>query len=356
MLDQLLARAGDRLSEDTVRDLLGIAGADTVEAFVTALVDGDVATGIAVLEGLEDRGRDLRAFLDQVVEVVRGGLAGAPSQPPQGAPVAHGVTELVRVARRIGAIDPNRAGIGGLRLQLELALFPVDDRASSRSAPSSVGEPRLADSAPASMAPAQSVEPTRPATPATPAAKPTSKESRPRAHSRDDDRRAGQSAEAMATAPRPENGRGAPADEAAAAVAPVAASPAPATPSVEGGTAGGSDLEVLRSRWPEVVARVSAHPPTKPLIVVCRPIAVEDGVVTLGFPEDQGFLRDVAERRRSVLEDGIGAVLGRTVGVRCVATNLDLVPDIPADAEAAFVLAEARRIFGSDEPDAAEVT
>jgi len=82
---------------------------------------------------------------------------------------------------------------------------------------------------------------------------------------------------------------------------------------------------------------------------------VEDGIVTLGFPEDQGFLRAVAERRRTVLEDGIGAVLGRPVGVRCVATNLDLVPPLPADADAAFVLAEARRIFEGDDADAAPV-
>ena len=118
----------------------------------------------------------------------------------------------------------------------------------------------------------------------------------------------------------------------------------------------GDDLALLRERWPEIVARISAHPPTKPLISVCRPIAVEDGIVTLGFPEDQGFLRDVAERRRGVLEDGIGAVLGRPVGVRCVATNLDLLPPMPADAEAAFVLAEARRIFGDDEPEAAPIS
>ncbi|MEO7665396.1 MAG: hypothetical protein ABIV26_09750, partial [Candidatus Limnocylindrales bacterium] len=117
----------------------------------------------------------------------------------------------------------------------------------------------------------------------------------------------------------------------------------------------GADLAQLRERWSEVVARVSAHPPTKPLIGVCRPISVEDGIVTLGFPEDQGFLRDVAERRKSVLEDGISAVLGRPVGVRCVATNLDLVPPLPADAEAAFVLAEARRIFGDEEPSAAPI-
>ena len=88
--------------------------------------------------------------------------------------------------------------------------------------------------------------------------------------------------------------------------------------------------------------------------VVCRPISVEDGVVTLGFPEDQGFLRAVADRRRNILEEGIGAVLGRTVAVRCVATNLDLVPQLPSDEEAAFVLSEARRIF-ADDPDATEI-
>jgi hypothetical protein len=133
-----------------------------------------------------------------------------------------------------------------------------------------------------------------------------------------------------------------PADPAAPALDPA--------PTVDLAVPVGGDLAVLRDRWPEIVTRISKHPPTKPLISVCRPIAIEDGIVTLGFPEDQGFLRDVAERRRSVLEEGIGAVLGRPVGVRCVATNLDLVAPLPTDAEAAFVLAEARRIFGGDGP------
>src|SRR6185503_10106842 len=120
--------------------------------------------------------------------------------------------------------------------------------------------------------------------------------------------------------------------------APPATAAAPASPAPTG------DLAVLRERWPEIVARISAHPPTKPLIVVCRPISVENGVVTLGFPEDKAFLRDVAERRRSVLEESISAVLGRSVAVRCVATNIDVVPDLPSDEEAAWILAEARRI------------
>jgi hypothetical protein len=120
-------------------------------------------------------------------------------------------------------------------------------------------------------------------------------------------------------------------------------------PAVEG------DLATLRDRWPEIVARISAHPPTRPLIIACRPVSVEDGVVILGFPEGQGFLSAVADRRRSVLEDGISAVLGRQVSVRCVATNLDLVPEVSTDVDADFLLKEARRIFGEDASDAAEV-
>jgi hypothetical protein len=115
------------------------------------------------------------------------------------------------------------------------------------------------------------------------------------------------------------------------------------------------DLAVLKGRWPEIVARVSAHPPTKPLIVVCRPITVDGNVVTLGFPEDKAFLRQVAERRKNVLEENISAVLGRAVAVRCVATNIDVVPDLPSDDEAAWILAEARRIFGEEGADPAEV-
>jgi hypothetical protein len=115
------------------------------------------------------------------------------------------------------------------------------------------------------------------------------------------------------------------------------------------------DLAILRDRWADVVARVGANPSVRPLIAECRPISVEDGVVTLGFPESKAFLKDLLERRRPILEEGIGTVLSRVVAVRCVATNLDLVPQLPSDEEAAFVLAEARRIFADDDADAAEI-
>src|SRR4029077_13094016 len=131
MLDQLLSSGGDHLDEATVRDLLGLAAGDTIDDFVAGLVGSDVGAGVRILDELEDRGRDLRAFLDQVVEALRAGLVGSTRPPGDGA-AGFAVADIVRVARRVGGIDPNRAGIGGLRLQLELALFPLDGQPSAR--------------------------------------------------------------------------------------------------------------------------------------------------------------------------------------------------------------------------------
>ncbi len=336
MLDQLLAAGSERLDEATVRDLLGLATAEAIDGYLGALVAGDVAAGVRILDALEDRGRDLRAFMDQVVDAVRSGLVGGATSASSGPAAAHAVTDLVHIARRLGAIDPTRAGIGGLRLQLELALFPAETVPTR-----SVAAPQRAAPAPAPSRPRSLVS------------------NAPQVSEAGGPAEASQTASGAAPAP---GGSASPAAETAPRPSPA---PSPArrvvtkydtSRPVDVAAPPGSDLATLRQRWPEVVTRISEHPPTKPLITVCRPISVEDGIVTLGFPEDQGFLRTVAERRRTVLEEGIAAVLGHPVGVRCVATNLDLVPELPADAEAAFVLAEARRIFGSDESDAAEVS
>jgi hypothetical protein len=120
---------------------------------------------------------------------------------------------------------------------------------------------------------------------------------------------------------------------------------------------GGDDLDRLRTGWIWVVTTITdRNRAVKPLITACRPIGVEGNVVTLGFPEEQGFLKDVADRRRPLLEECIGAYLGHDVAVRCVATNLDLLPPLPDDAEAAHILAEAHRIFAEDLAEVPEVT
>jgi hypothetical protein len=94
----------------------------------------------------------------------------------------------------------------------------------------------------------------------------------------------------------------------------------------------------------------------RPLILDCRPIGVEGNVVTLAFPEEKAFFKDIAERKRGTLEAGLRQFLGHEVGIRCVAANFELIPSLPADEDAARILDEARRIFAEDLADIPEVT
>ncbi len=68
-------------------------------------------------------------------------------------------------------------------------------------------------------------------------------------------------------------------------------------------------------------------------------------------PEEQAFLRDIAERKRVPIEAGIGEVIGREVAVRCVVANVEVTMP-PSDD----LVAEARRIFGEDLVDIGEVS
>jgi len=53
ILDQVLASAAGGIDEATVRELLGLAEAEAIGALTNALVDGDPAAGLAVLDGLD---------------------------------------------------------------------------------------------------------------------------------------------------------------------------------------------------------------------------------------------------------------------------------------------------------------
>ena len=319
ILDQLLSSTGGRIEADAVRDLLGLADAELVDGFVDALAGDDPLAGIAILDRLEERGRDLRIFLDQVVDAIRARLLAAMAS-------GMGDPSLAVAARRLSSIDPTRLGPGGIRLQLELALLegPAGAAAPADAPRVTTRASRPVPPTPQPAAPRSSVGPRTPDAlpdPTPPPAAPAVAAVAP--------------PDPIATTP----------DEATAALVPLAPS-APA----------GDDLERLRSGWATVVAAISKSPPLKPLIVVCRPIGVEGNIVTLGFPEEQAFLKDVAERKRANLEERIGEFLGHEVGVRCVATNLDLLPPLPADADAAHILAEAQRIFAEDLAEVPEVT
>jgi DNA polymerase-3 subunit gamma/tau len=333
MLDQVLASAGGTIDEASVRDLLGLADADAVSRLADALVDGQAGVGITVLAELDERGRDVAVVLDQVVEHVRTELARAIGHDGDPARAA----ALVAAARRLATIDPERRGVGGLRFQLELALL----EAATRPSPA----PALG----AALAPAPALTPAKPPE-AAPAKPPGLAEPRP-AETTPIDRATPPPAEPERT-PEPSKppAKAKPAATAAPATAPEPEA-APRPPAAPGAAPG---IEQLRAAWPEIVAILSQSPPVKPLIAACRPVSIEGPVVTLGFPEDQAFLKDALERRRSMLEDGIGRVLGRPVNVRCVATNLEDVPIVPVgDTD---LISEAKRIFADDLVDVGEVS
>jgi DNA polymerase-3 subunit gamma/tau len=320
MLDQLLSTDSGSLTAEHVREVLGLVDEETVESFLMALVRGEAVAGIDLLDGLEEHGRDLRAFNEQAVERLRGALVASLGRGPQTGLASIGPAALAVAARRLSSIDPTRPGPGGLRLQLELALLepgsaqgtalpaaPVE-HATVPAVAARANPPAAALTRPAAPAPAPA--PARPATPS-------------RAPAR-------------------------PAEVAVPTVPPAAAPPTARRP------ADGPTLQLLLERWAEVVEVISKSPPTRPLIVACRPVAVEGSVVTLGFPEAQSFFKDVAERRRAVLEDGVSRVLGIPVTVRCVAANVE-VAQIPEDPDGARLLTEFRRIYGDDASDVKEI-
>lgn len=399
MLDQLLSAAPDTIDERRVRDLLGLADAEAVTAFVDALVAGDAATGIALLDSLEERGRDARTLLDQAIDAIRADLVLGLSSGDGSTTAA-----LADAARRLATIDPDRAGVGGLRLQLELALFASAPTAAAGAGVSAatVTPSPAAPRPPVQRAVATTSEPPRTPTPARPtpatpetvvtatAPAPTeasaAKASQPRSATGSRSGSSKPAGDVDPATPVPDAEPDAPATsvpavtEAPAASAqdraPDAPAAKPATPvatepteiasapvtaeptevaTTQAPVAPSDDLAALLAAWPDVVARLSADPPTKPLILACRPVSVDGAIVTLGFPEEQSFLKDAIERRRAKIEAGIAESLGREVTVRCVVANIEAAPPPDPRSEDAFVTAEAQRIFADVLVDVGEI-
>jgi DNA polymerase-3 subunit gamma/tau len=312
MLDQVLVSSADPITADSVSDLLGLADEAKVDGFIDALVVGDVLTGIGILDDLEAEGRDLVAFAEQVVtrlrELLVARLSGSPGERHAAA------RPLALAARRLTGMDASRSGLGGYRWQLELCLLAAADTTDASGVRAAVvDEPRVAvvrepRTAATTPEPAQTPEP--------PSGRPPERlEEQPPEPSIVD----------LTSAESPSPPRREP-----------VTAPAPA-PARQG------DLADIRAAWPQIVTAIGRNPANRPLVATCRPVEMRDGILILGFPEDQAFMRDIAERKRLVLEDGIAAVVGRPVAVRCIVTNVELAEAVdPGEGD---LVAQARRIF-----------
>jgi DNA polymerase III subunit gamma/tau len=380
MLDQLLSVDLGTLAADHVRDVLGLVDEETIERFLRSLVGGDALAGIELLDDLENRGRDLKAFTDQAVEGVRAALVASMGRGAPSGLAAAGPGALADATRRLAAIDVAHPGPGGLRLQLELALLAPHFRgggvepaglprpASFATPPASpqaaVAQPMppapVLDRAPRPtpepvlpMAPAATVAPTAPVAPA---ARPTPSRG-PAATSSSPPRGPSESSgtDRPQEPPPARRAEGSPPPVGAVEQAPPSRPPGP--PPAEPPRSGAGPkptLELVLQRWPEIVSVISRSPLAKPLIEECRPIGVDGAVVTLGFPEARSFLKEVAERRRPQLEEGFAKVLGMPVNVRCVPANVESAT-LTSDPDGSRILTEFNRIFGGDVVDVRDV-
>ncbi len=327
MLDQVISSGLEQIDADAVRDLLGLAELESVDRFIGALAGGDALDGIRLIDEIERDGRDLVAFADQVVGRLRERLLAALAEAPR---EEARTAQLAAAARRLAGLDINRGAAGGYRLQLELALFEAVDYHA---------EPARPSASPAAAEPIRVAQPPR--APERPAAGPAPAAPAPAASTP----RAAEQPPAAARAPKRLASPSQPSSV-------EAEQPAPA-PSGRPD----AELEAVLAAWPQVVERIGRNPANRPLIAACRPVEVHGAQVVLGFPENQAFLRDIAERKRPLLEEGIAEVLGRPVAVRCVATNVEIARPVTALADAAGddLVAQARRVFGDDLVDVAEV-
>ncbi len=329
LLDQALAYGGEQLTEAAVREAVGLAEDEAIDALVDAYESADVGAALGRIASLIHAGRDVAQVAAQAEREARSRLLAAASDPLRAARLA---TRLRTVAEAAGA------GAREGRARLSLELLAVEVGATPASAAPSVETAPPARAAAEARAAAQA----RPAAPVRPAA--AAREESP-------EHRA---------APPPASPTAA---EPASGPMPVAGPERAAVPvgSADRPTGERPSLETLRARWAEIAAR--ATPVIKPLLKECRPIAVDGARLTLAFPEGREFMRSRISSRSAAIEALVGQVIGGTWAIECVASNIELEPlSVEAalapdgnDPEARALLDNVLKITGGELVDAPEV-
>jgi DNA polymerase-3 subunit gamma/tau len=319
LLDQVMAYAGDHVEEGSVRDAVGLADEETIGSLLDAYVAGDAPAALQGIAALSDAGRDLGQVAQQLETEGRRRLLASPGDPG----LARRLAAVLRAASEAGSAG---ARDGRARLQLELLAIEIGAPDAARTVSPLAVSATTPASAPAKV--------DRPRPQARPAAEPSADVAQP-----------------LPVAPPP-------APEPASVSHAAAATAAPSPISVPNGER--PSLELLRSRWGDVVERAS--PSVKPLVKECRPYQLDGARLTLAFPEGREFLRSRVAERSTAIEDLLGQTFGSTWAVECVAASVDLEPlsveeaIAPGDAaDANALLQRTLEITGGQLVDVPEV-
>lgn len=331
LLDQLLAFADDEITLEQVEGLLGSVSEDAVAALVDHLIQRDMSQGVKLINDVVDAGADPRQFTRQVLGYLRAllllqtgdrrlvNVSDATLERMRSQAQQLPAQRLVRIIRCFAESDFDLKIGAQPQLPLELAFveiaLDVTDQASprdvqylaaaagtgaGRSLPAQArrvpATPETATKSPSHEQSAGRTEQVEP--PAAARGEPDTVDDQP---AQNDDQVAEDDAEDHATS-APPGGRVAVADEAGKPVA-----------------GDGIDLASVVANWEELLTAVRPHSRTvEALLKDCKPVAVDDDVVTLGFFYAFHRARVEEPRNKTLITAMLKRVLGQPLRLRCV--------------------------------------
>ena len=303
LLDRLLSYGHGGITVEDVTAALGTGTEESVLDLTGALIDGDVARGLEIINSTVEQGADPRQFARQIVRHLRSVLL---MQLEADVPLVHVAEELRgRLEEQASAFSVHElAGIvrvfndaaveakGGWQPQLPLELAFIEAVNSG-----SDGE-RIRQS--------HRQEPVRPKEPDRPRTKAPVSTRRPSNPPKNE--------QAVKTDGEPSPKRaGRVAEENSDYLG-------------EAGEVGSVTVPTLQERWPELLdALRPKNLSLEALMRSCKPVAVEDDVIVLGFAH--GFHRDKVDESKRTVEDVLSEMLGQHYRVRCTLLQGDRVEE-----------------------------
>jgi DNA polymerase III subunit gamma/tau len=323
LLDQLGAFAGGHVDMRVARAALSLPSIEAVRAVLDGLTRRDPAVVMGTVADVAEGGADLRLFVDELVVHLRAVLllrTGADARLTDELPAdevewlrerapSWSVGALMRLLQVLSEALARTRDAQQFQVQAEVALLMACDVETAAAA--------------AAVAPAAvSVVGT-----------------------------AGRSAEAGQRGPV-EPARGMPVEPEPSPVV-RSTTPAHGDPSTSSGEprAGQSQAQdgvpsqdLLKARWPDVIDHVKVRKPILgALLSSARPVAIDDGVLTVAFETEFNRKRAEIGANRQAIEAGLEHALGRAYRLRCTVGNAaDGSPSLLEDP----VINYAARTFG----------
>ena len=304
LLDQLSSFAEGEITTVMVRELLGSVGPEALLETTYALHERRAADALRIVDRLSNEGRDLGQFVGELLshlrnlmllphapEVALAGVGAEERAPLEEQANAVPTAEVVRLVEALGdALGRIRRG-GDPKLELELTFLKLSRDYTEPSVENLMARLERLEQAAANGSPATHAQPTTPPAPESPPVTAASEEAAP-------EEPAAPSGEVAKAWEEPEPDQTAPAEA------------APGRPEPGRGVAD------VAGQWADIITELKRRKQALSAAVYGE-AQVEDfdgKVLTLAFPEDQGFYVEMAKDRKHA--DVLGEVLEERIGSR----------------------------------------